>query len=198
MKNQKEIELEVNLLQEICNERKEGYRSAAKILKDSSLKTLFEEYAHQSEKFVEELAPFSEKALSEVGTTVKAHISRIADNWRVWMNMDSTYKGGARKALLEACVSNIENVIEENEHAENFKSVLNVATEAIYNEGGRKALMEACVKGEESAIKNYEDSLSDEDLPVNLRSVIEKQLATIKSCYEGIKFLFVNLNSVEP
>lgn len=141
MKNQKEVESAVNHLLEICNERREGYRKAAENVKDSSLKMLFEKYAQQSQKFAEELTPFSDKNdPSEAGTRI------ISDTWRVWMDMKS----------------------------------------ALTN-GGREALVEASITGEQAAIRNYEDALEDNDLPVNVRSIVERQLSAIKSAYQDIK-----------
>lgn len=141
MKNQKEVESAVNHLLEICNERKAGYRKAAENVKDSSLKTLFEKYAQQSEKFAQELLPFSDKSEpSEAGTRV------IADTWRVWMDMKSALTKGSREALVEASIT-----------------------------------------GEQAAIRDYEDALEDKDIPINVRSIVEKQLSAIKSAYQDIK-----------
>jgi uncharacterized protein (TIGR02284 family) len=140
MKSHKEVVSDVNHLLEICNERIEGYRNAAKNVKDAELKSVFEKYAQQTVKFQEELLPFSDySSPEEAGTRV------IADTWRVWMDM---------KAAL--------------------------------TDGSREALVNASITGEEAAIRNYEDEL-DEDLPMDLRSILERQLSEIKSAYNHIK-----------
>lgn len=140
MKNQKEVQSDVNHLLEVCNERIEGYQNAAKNVKDAELKSVFEKYAQQTKKFEEELLPFSDKSSAEeAGTRV------IADTWRVWMDMKSALTDGSREALVKASIT-----------------------------------------GEEAAIRNYEDEL-DEDIPMDLRSVLERQLSEIKSAYEHIK-----------
>jgi uncharacterized protein (TIGR02284 family) len=48
------------------------------------------------------------------------------------------------------------------------------------------AMISACVRGEERTIDNYEDCLKDE-LPLELKEKIEKQLAQIKVAYREIK-----------
>ncbi|HET6244200.1 MAG: PA2169 family four-helix-bundle protein [Bacteroidetes bacterium] len=140
MKNQKEVQSDVNHILEVCNERIEGYMNAAKNVKDVELKSVFEKYAQQTKKFQQELLPFSDKSSpEEAGTRI------IADTWRVWMDM---------KAAL--------------------------------TDGGREAIVNASVTGEENAIKNYEDEL-DEEIPMDLRSILEKQLSEIKSAYNHIQ-----------
>ncbi|MDQ3193346.1 MAG: PA2169 family four-helix-bundle protein [Bacteroidota bacterium] len=140
MKNQKEVQSDVNHLLEVCNERIEGYKNAAENVKDAELKSVFEKYSQQTKKFEQELLPFSDKASAEeVGTRV------IGDAWRVWMDM---------KAAL--------------------------------TDGSRESLVNASITGEESAIRNYEEEL-DEDIPMDLRSILERQLSEIKSAYEHIK-----------
>lgn len=140
MKDHKEVISDVNHLLEVCNERIEGYRNAAKNVKDVELKSVFEKYAQQTKKFEEELLPFSDySSAEEAGTRV------MGDTWRVWMDM---------KAAL--------------------------------TDGGREAMVNACITGEENAIGNYEDELS-EDLPSDLRSILERQLAEIKSALTHIK-----------
>lgn len=140
MKNQKEVQSDVNHLLEICNERIEGYRNAAKNVKDAQLKSVFEKYAQQTVKFQQELLPFSDKtSAEEVGTRI------IGDTWRVWMDMKAALTNGSRESLVNASIT-----------------------------------------GEEAAIRNYEDTL-DEDLPMDLRSIVERQLSEIKSAYNHIK-----------
>jgi uncharacterized protein (TIGR02284 family) len=135
-----EVVSDVNHLLEICNERIEGYRNAAKNVKDAELKSVFEKYAQQTEKFQQELLPFSDKtSAKDAGTRV------IADTWRVWMDMKAALTDGSRSSLINASIT-----------------------------------------GEEAAIRNYEDCLED-DLPMDLRNIVERQLAEIKSAYNHIK-----------
>jgi uncharacterized protein (TIGR02284 family) len=136
----KEVLSDVNHLLEVCNERIEGYRNAAKNVKDAELKSVFEKYAQQTKKFQEELLPFSDYSNpDEAGTRF------MGDSWRVWMDM---------KAAL--------------------------------TDGSREAMVNASITGEENAVSNYEDCLED-DLPSDIRSIIERQLAEIKSALNHIK-----------
>ncbi|MFN3402852.1 MAG: PA2169 family four-helix-bundle protein [Cytophagaceae bacterium] len=49
-----------------------------------------------------------------------------------------------------------------------------------------KAMVNASITGEEAAIKNYEEIL-DDDIPVELRNILNKQLVEIKSAYNKLK-----------
>jgi uncharacterized protein (TIGR02284 family) len=140
MKDHKDVVSDVNHLLEVCNERIEGYRNAAKNVKDAELKSVFEKYAQQTVKFQGELLPFSDfTSAEEAGTRF------IADSWRVWMDMKAALTNGSRESLVNASIT-----------------------------------------GEEAAIRNYEDALDDE-IPMDLRNILERQLSEIKSAYNHIK-----------
>jgi uncharacterized protein (TIGR02284 family) len=51
------------------------------------------------------------------------------------------------------------------------------------------AVISECERGEDSAVKNYEDALSDEQLPADLRSIIERQFMQIKEAHDRIRAL---------
>jgi uncharacterized protein (TIGR02284 family) len=51
------------------------------------------------------------------------------------------------------------------------------------------AVISECERGEDSAVKNYEDALSDEHLPADLRSIIERQFMQIKGAHDRIRSL---------
>jgi uncharacterized protein (TIGR02284 family) len=57
---------------------------------------------------------------------------------------------------------------------------------AALTDGSRESMVNASITGEENAISNYEDTL-DDDLPSDLRVIIERQLSEIKSAYNHIK-----------
>jgi uncharacterized protein (TIGR02284 family) len=57
---------------------------------------------------------------------------------------------------------------------------------AAVTNGGKEAMLGACVTGEMAAIRSYENNL-EENLPMELRNVIVRQLGEIKSAYENIK-----------
>src|SRR5919199_932775 len=50
------------------------------------------------------------------------------------------------------------------------------------------AIISECERGEDSAVRNYEDALK-EDLPANIRSIIEQQFTQIKEAHDRIRAL---------
>ena len=48
------------------------------------------------------------------------------------------------------------------------------------------AIIRECERGEDSAVRNYEDALK-EDLPANIRSIIERQLTEIKEAHARLR-----------
>lgn len=46
-----------------------------------------------------------------------------------------------------------------------------------------------CERGEDSAVRNYEDALADEDLPADIRSIVERQFAQVKEAHDRIRSL---------
>lgn len=48
------------------------------------------------------------------------------------------------------------------------------------------AVINECERGEDSAIRNYEDALK-EDLPANIRSIIEQQFTQVKEAHDRIR-----------
>jgi uncharacterized protein (TIGR02284 family) len=50
------------------------------------------------------------------------------------------------------------------------------------------AVISECERGEDSAVKNYQDALN-EDLPENIRSIIEQQFIQVKEAHDRIRTL---------
>lgn len=50
------------------------------------------------------------------------------------------------------------------------------------------AVITECERGEDSAVKNYQEAL-EEDLPANVRSIIERQLIEVKEAHDRIRTL---------
>lgn len=53
--------------------------------------------------------------------------------------------------------------------------------------GNSKSILSDCLAGEEAAVKVYEGALSDEELPINLRQILEQQYGEIKAAQEKLK-----------
>jgi uncharacterized protein (TIGR02284 family) len=50
-----------------------------------------------------------------------------------------------------------------------------------------QSILSECERGEDSAVKTYREALSGEDLPVNIRTVIENQFADIRRAHDLVK-----------
>ena len=50
------------------------------------------------------------------------------------------------------------------------------------------AIISECERGEDSAVKNYQEALN-EDLPANIRSIIEQQFTQVKEAHDHIRAL---------
>jgi uncharacterized protein (TIGR02284 family) len=50
------------------------------------------------------------------------------------------------------------------------------------------AIISECERGEDSAVKNYQEALN-EDLPANIRSIVEQQFAQVKEAHDRIRAL---------
>ncbi len=51
------------------------------------------------------------------------------------------------------------------------------------------AVIAECERGEDSAVKNYKDALTDENLPADLRSIVERQFTQVKEAHDRIRSL---------
>src|SRR5436853_5241460 len=54
--------------------------------------------------------------------------------------------------------------------------------------GDEGAIISECERGEDSAVSNYRDAL-DKDLPANVRSIVERQFASVKQAHDRIRSL---------
>jgi uncharacterized protein (TIGR02284 family) len=82
----------------INNDRCEGYRTAAMETEDPELKTLFNQFSTQSEKFANELRRFA------AGDQPKSNETKNTGKlYRVWMDIKSAITAKDRKAILASC-----------------------------------------------------------------------------------------------
>lgn len=98
--NEKTAEI-LNDLIEINNDRVRGYEKASKETesRDADLRSLFDNMAASSRKYVKELSSYvrqTGEAPAE-GTTVRGKI------YRTWMDVKATFSGSDRKAILASC-----------------------------------------------------------------------------------------------
>ena len=51
------------------------------------------------------------------------------------------------------------------------------------------AVISECERGEDAAVANYQDALANENLPTDIRSIIERQSAQVKEAHDRIRNL---------
>jgi uncharacterized protein (TIGR02284 family) len=51
------------------------------------------------------------------------------------------------------------------------------------------AVISECERGEDSAVRNYQDALGDENLPADIRSIVQRQFTEIKEAHDRIRAL---------
>ena len=50
-----------------------------------------------------------------------------------------------------------------------------------------KAILNECERGEDSAVRTFQDALKDQDLPTNLRTLIDHQFRQVKLVHDRVK-----------
>ena len=51
------------------------------------------------------------------------------------------------------------------------------------------AVISECERGEDSAVRNYKDALAEQNLPADIRSILERQFTQIKEAHDRIRSL---------
>jgi uncharacterized protein (TIGR02284 family) len=51
------------------------------------------------------------------------------------------------------------------------------------------AVISECERGEDSAVANYKDALADQNLPADVRTIVERQSAQVKEAHDRIRNL---------
>jgi uncharacterized protein (TIGR02284 family) len=91
----------LNDLIEINNDRVDGFTRASKDLGegDADLKTVFESFASDSRRFVQELS----QAVGQIGGELETGNSVTGTIHRTWLDVKATFSGHDRKSILEEC-----------------------------------------------------------------------------------------------
>jgi len=114
MAQQKEIISTINSLIETLKDGQEGFKQAAEAVKDSNLKSLFNEYSLQRSRFAGELQaevvqlgdPDPEKSSSTSGAMHRA-----------WINIKSAVTSGDDHSILAECERGEDSAVKEYQEA---------------------------------------------------------------------------------
>jgi len=113
MNNQNDI---IDNLIETLKDGQEGFKQAAEAVKDTQLKSLFEEYSRQRARFVAEL-----RSQTQVPSERDSDVSGSAAGalHRGWINLKSAVTGGDDHAILAECERGEDSAVDEYKKALN-------------------------------------------------------------------------------
>jgi uncharacterized protein (TIGR02284 family) len=128
MSQQKEIISTINGLIETLKDGQEGFRQASEAVKDSQLKTLFNEYSLQRSKFAGEL---QDEAIS-LGEHNPGNTSSTAGAMhRAWINLKSAITSQHDHAILAECERGEDSAVSEYKKAMEEEELSSLIRETI-------------------------------------------------------------------
>jgi len=114
MAQQKEIVSTINSLIETLKDGQEGFKQAAEAVKDSELKSLFQEYSQQRARFATEL----QSQARQFGEPKPEDSSSAAGAMhRTWINLKSVVTSGDDHAILAECERGEDSAVKEYKEA---------------------------------------------------------------------------------
>ena len=134
MSQQKEIISTINSLIETLKDGQEGFRQASEAVKDSQLKTLFNEYSLQRSKFAGEL---QNEAISLGEHNPENRSSSAGAMHRAWINLKSAITSQDDHAILAECERGEDSAVSEYKKAmeeEEFSSPIREAISRQYTD----------------------------------------------------------------
>ena|SRR5437868_6322876 len=114
MAQQKEIISTINSLIETLKDGQEGFRQASEAVKDSNLKSLFDEFSQQRARFATELQTEATK-LGEIEPETDSSTSGALH--RAWINIKSVITSGDDHAILAECERGEDSAVNEYQEA---------------------------------------------------------------------------------
>src|SRR3982751_5583553 len=114
MSQQKEIISTINDLIETLKDGQEGFRQAAEAVKDSQLKTLFNEYSLQRSRFAGEL---QNEAIGMGESDPEDTSSTAGAMHRAWINLKSAISSQDDHAILAECERGEDSAVAEYKKA---------------------------------------------------------------------------------
>jgi uncharacterized protein (TIGR02284 family) len=114
MAQKKEIVSTINGLIETLKDGQEGFKQAAEGVKDSGLKSLFQEFSQQRARFAAEL----QTQARQLGEPEPEESSSAAGAMhRAWINLKSVVTSGDDHAILAECERGEDSAVKEFEEA---------------------------------------------------------------------------------
>ena len=114
MAQQKEIVSKINSLIETLKDGQEGFKQAAEGVKDSKLKSLFQEYSQQRARFASEL----QSQARQLGEWKPENSSSAAGALhRAWIDIKSVVTSGNDHAILAECERGEDSAVKEFQEA---------------------------------------------------------------------------------
>jgi uncharacterized protein (TIGR02284 family) len=114
MKEQKEIISTIDNLIETLKDGQEGFKQAAKGVKDPQLKSLFSEYSQQRARFASELQSQA-RTLGE--SEPKTSSTATGALHRAWINLKSAVTRGDDHAILAECERGEDSAVDDYKKA---------------------------------------------------------------------------------
>ena len=114
MAQQKEIISTINSLIETLKDGQEGFRQAAEAVKDSNLKSLFNEYSMQRSRFAGELQAEA-RQLGESDPETSSSTSGALH--RAWIDIKSAVTSGDESSILAECERGEDSAVKEYQEA---------------------------------------------------------------------------------
>lgn len=114
MAQQKEIISTINSLIETLKDGQEGFKQAAEAVKDSNLKSLFNEYSMQRSRFAGELQAEAVQ-LGEPDPETSSSASGAMH--RAWINIKSAVTSGDDHSILAECERGEDSAVKEYQEA---------------------------------------------------------------------------------
>ncbi len=114
MAQQKEIISTINSLIETLKDGEEGFKQAAEAVKDSYLKSLFNEFSQQRARFATEL---QSQAMNLGETEPEESSSTAGAMHRAWIDLKSAVTSGDDHAILAECERGEDSAVKEYEDA---------------------------------------------------------------------------------
>jgi len=128
MAQQKEIISTINGLIETLKDGQEGFRQASQAVKDTSLKTLFNEFSLQRAKFAGEL---QSEAVRLGESEPEKSSSTSGALHRAWINIKSAVTSGDDHAILAECERGEDSAVSEYREAIEEKEISSPIREII-------------------------------------------------------------------